>query len=90
MLPRSAGFGKWWRWRTRDEYDAALAEARAAESLAPQSVDVQFVLGRVLKAAGHSEESRQAFENALRLARTIHPESQAYWIPIIEGEMDKK
>ena len=66
---------------SRGENDAALTEAQAAESLAPRSVDVQFVLGRVLKAAGRSEESRQAFENALRLARTIHPEAQEYWIP---------
>jgi hypothetical protein len=66
---------------------AALAEARAAESLAPRSVDVQFVLGRALKVAGRSEESRQAFENALHLARTINPAWQAYWIPIIAGEM---
>jgi hypothetical protein len=70
------------------EFDAALVEARTAESLAPQSVDVQFVLGRVLKAAGHTEESRQAFEKALRFAQTIHPESQAYWIPVITGELN--
>jgi Flp pilus assembly protein TadD len=72
------------------KFDAALAEARTAESLAPHSVDVQFVLGRVLRAAGRSEESRRAFENALHLARTIHPEAQSYWIPIIEGEPGKQ
>jgi 4-amino-4-deoxy-L-arabinose transferase-like glycosyltransferase len=72
------------------KFDAALSEAHTAESLAPQSVDVQFVLGRVLKAAGHNEESRRDLENALRLARTIHPESQAYWIPVIEGELARE
>jgi len=72
------------------EYDAALTEARAAEMLAPRSVDVQFVLGRVLKALGHTAESQQAFGNALRFARTIHPEAQAYWIPIIEAEMSPR
>ncbi len=71
----------------RGDYDAAIAEARAAESLAPQSVDVQVSLGRTLKAAGRSAESRQAFENALRLAQTIHPEAQTYWIPIIVAEL---
>jgi hypothetical protein len=71
----------------RGDYDAAIAEARAAESLAPQSVDVQVSLGRTLKAAGRSAESRQAFENALRLAQTIHPGAQTYWIPIIVGEL---
>jgi 4-amino-4-deoxy-L-arabinose transferase-like glycosyltransferase len=73
----------------RGDLDAALAEARAAELLAPRSVDVQFVLGRLLEAAGRGEESRQAFENGLRLARTIQPEWQAYWIPIIAEELAK-
>lgn len=70
--------------------DAAIARVRAAESLAPRSVDVQFVLGRVLRAAGHEEESRQAFQNALHFARTIEPEWQAYWIPIIQGEINDR
>lgn len=74
----------------RGEFDAALAEAHEAESLAPQSVNVQVVLGQALKAAGHSEESRQAFENALRLARRIHPEAQAFWIPLIKGELGQR
>ena len=71
-------------------FAAALDEARRAESLAPGSVDVQFVLGRALNAAGHHEESRQAFQNALHLARTVHAESQSFWIPIIEGELGKR
>lgn len=74
----------------RGEFEAALLEARQAESLAPQSVDVQFVLGRVLKAAGRTEQSRQAFAKALHFAETIHPESQTYWIPIIEKEMAQR
>ena len=73
----------------RGQFDAALAEAHSAEQLAPQSVDVQFVLGRVLKAAGRPRESQQAFANALRFARTVYPDWQAYWVPIIEGEMAK-
>jgi hypothetical protein len=93
QVPLASALSRLWKvvaLANRGELDAALAEAHAAESLAPQSVDVQFVLGRVLKAAGRGVESRQAFENALRFARTIHPESQAYWIPIIEGEMGKE
>jgi len=69
------------------EFDAALSETRAAEALAPQSVDVQFVMGRVLRGLGRNAESQQAFENALRFALTIHPEAQGYWVPIIEKEM---
>jgi len=93
QVPLASALSRLWKvvaLANRGELDAALVEARAAESLAPQSVDVQFVLGRVLKAAGHNEESRQAFENALRFARTIHPEAQSYWIPIIEGEKGRQ
>ena len=73
----------------RGEYDAALAEVHTAEALAPQSVDVEFVRGRVLKAAGRNQEARRAFEKALNLALTIHPESQTYWIPVIQGELGR-
>jgi len=93
QVPLASALSRLWKvvgLANQGEFDAALAEAREAESLAPKSVDVQFVLGRVLKAAGHTEESRQAFANALHLARTIHPESQAYWIPIIAGELGKR
>jgi Flp pilus assembly protein TadD len=74
----------------RGEFDAALDQVRTAESLAPRSVDVQFVRGRVLKAAGRREESRQAFAQALRFARTIQPASQAYWVPAIEQELNQR
>jgi len=93
QVPLASALSRLWKavaLANHGEYDAALAEVRTAESLAPQSVDVQFVLGRVLKAAGRTEESRRTFENALRLARTIHPESQAYWIPVIKGELSQR
>ncbi|MGD1103019.1 MAG: glycosyltransferase family 39 protein [Terriglobia bacterium] len=93
QVPLASALSRLWKvvaLANNGKFDAALAEARTAESLAPHSVDVQFVLGRVLRAAGRSEESRRAFENALHLARTIHPEAQSYWIPIIEGEPGKQ
>jgi len=92
-VPLASALSRLWKvtaLANRGEFDTALAEARMAESLAPQSVDVQFVLGRALKAAGHSEESRQTFANALRLASTIHPESQTFWIPVIAREMGQQ
>lgn len=91
-VPLASALSRLWKvvaLANRGDLEAALTEARTAESLAPQSVDVQFVLGRVLRAAGHTEESRQAFEKALHLAQTIQPESQAFWIPVVEGELAK-
>ena len=93
QVPLASALSRLWKTvalANRGELDAALTEAREAESLAPHSVDVQFVLGRVLKAAGHNEESQQAFTNALRFAQTIHPEWQAYWIPVIGREMSQQ
>ena len=69
------------------EFEAALAKTQAAEALAPHSVDVQFVKGRVLRALGRNAEAQQAFENALRFALTIHPEAQSFWVPVIEREI---
>jgi hypothetical protein len=71
------------------QVDAALVEARGAAVLAPNSVDVQFVLARALRAAGQAEESHQALENALHLAQTIHPEAQTFWIPVIKAELSR-
>ncbi len=93
QVPLASALSRLWKavaLANRGELDAALAEAREAESLAPHSVDVLFVLGRVLKAAGHNSESQQAFEDALRFAKTIHPKWQAYWIPVIEREMSQR
>jgi hypothetical protein len=89
-VPLASALSRLWKavaLANHGEFDGALAEVYSAESLAPHSVDVQFVLGRVLKAAGQREQSRQAFANALHFATTIHPESQAYWVPIIEQEL---
>jgi hypothetical protein len=72
---------------SRHDFDAALEEARAAETLVPQSVDIQFALGRVLRQMGRGAEAQQAFEKALHLAQTIHPEAQSFWIPVIENEL---
>jgi Flp pilus assembly protein TadD len=92
-MPLDSALSRLWKvvaLANRGEFAAAVVEARAAERLAPQSVDVQFVLGRALNAAGRQDDSRQVFEKALRFARTIHPEAQSYWIPVIETEMERR
>lgn len=92
-VPLASALSRLWKvvsLANHGELDSALAEAREAESIAPNSVDVQFVLGRVLKAAGHAEESRQAFSKALRLARGIYPGWQTYWVPVIERELEQR
>lgn len=90
QVPLAAALSRLWKvvaLANHGEIESAVTEARAAEALAPNSVDVNFVLGRVLKAAGQEEAAQQAFQKALHLAQTIHPEAQSYWIPVIEQEM---
>jgi len=59
----------------------ALAEAEAAVTLAPRSVQAQAQLGDILQRLQRPEEARQAFQKALAAAQTEHPEFQSGWIP---------
>jgi len=59
----------------------ALAEAEAAVTLAPRSVQAQAQLGDILQRLQRPEEARQAFQKALAAAQTVHPEFQSGWIP---------
>ncbi|HXC96465.1 MAG TPA: phospholipid carrier-dependent glycosyltransferase [Edaphobacter sp.] len=54
----------------------ALALAQRAAQEAPDSAEVNHVLGQVLLASGRMEEAKQAAANAVRLARANHPEYQ--------------
>ena len=66
------------------QLEAALTEAHAAVTLAPNSVDAQVTLGDVLAAMGQTAQARSVYEKALQLAKTIEPEFQIRSIPAIE------
>lgn len=61
--------------------DAALAEARQAERLAPNAVSVQTALGDVLSAQSERAEALAHYEAAVHDAETIEPELQADLVP---------
>jgi dolichyl-phosphate-mannose-protein mannosyltransferase len=61
--------------------DEALSEAQIAVALAPDSVQTQAALGGLLVKSNHPNEARQAFEQALTQATTVHPEMQSGWVP---------
>jgi tetratricopeptide (TPR) repeat protein len=61
--------------------DEALSEAQIAVALAPDSVQTQAALGGLLVKSNHLNEARQAFEQALTQATTVHPEMQSGWVP---------
>jgi hypothetical protein len=59
--------------------------AQQAVQLAPDSAFANAELGRILIAAGRTQEVEQVNANALRLARTDHPEFQQDLIEVLEG-----
>lgn len=61
--------------------DAALAEARQAEQLAPDAVTVQVAMGDVLRAQGDKGGALAHYQAALHDALTIEPELQADMVP---------
>ena len=69
------------------QIEAAMAEAQAAVTLAPNSVDVQLTFGDVLGAVGQTAQARSVYERALELAKTIEPEFQIRSIPGIEQKL---
>jgi 4-amino-4-deoxy-L-arabinose transferase-like glycosyltransferase len=54
----------------------ALALAQVAAQQAPDSADINALLGQILLASGRTAEGQQAIATALHLAQTNHPEYQ--------------
>jgi hypothetical protein len=61
--------------------DEALAEAQIAVVLSPDSVQTQAELGSLLVKLNRPDEARQAFQEALTQATSVHPEMQSGWVP---------
>jgi 4-amino-4-deoxy-L-arabinose transferase-like glycosyltransferase len=68
--------------------DEALAEAQRAVALAPHEVACNAVLGDVLAALHRDTEARAAYEQALKVAQTIHPEFQADWVTRLQKKLE--
>jgi tetratricopeptide (TPR) repeat protein len=66
-------------------YEAALAEARVAVSIAPEAVQSLMALGDALAAAGRMAEAREPYERALAPIRTMEPSARAEWQPRVEA-----
>ncbi len=66
---------------------AALAEARQAETLAPDSASVNATMGKALDANGRSQDALQYYEKALRLAQTVQPKFQEGLIKALEQRL---
>jgi tetratricopeptide (TPR) repeat protein len=65
-------------------FSEAVALAQDAVQLAPDSAEVNAVLGQALLASGRREEAKQANARALGLAQTIHPDYQRNLIELLQ------
>jgi tetratricopeptide (TPR) repeat protein len=66
------------------QLDEAIAEANAAVKLAPRMVYAHYALGYLLARRNQKVRAREEYQTALRLARTVYPEYQWYWVPFVE------
>lgn len=69
------------------QLDQALAEAKAAVALAPDSIQTQLAVGDILREMGQPQQARPIYEKALELAKTIEPEFQIRSVPNIEQRL---
>jgi tetratricopeptide (TPR) repeat protein len=71
----------------QEQLRQALAEAQSAVSLAPNDVRSQGVLGDALMKLNRKDEARAAYQRALTLAQTIHPEFQSDTISELKNKL---
>lgn len=67
----------------------ALAAAQQAVALAPNLVNPQVALGDVYAAIHKPKEARACYEQALTLARTVEPQLQTAWVPVLERKLGR-
>jgi hypothetical protein len=67
--------------------EQALAEAQAAISLAPDSLQALMALGDAQKALQKNGEARATFEKALQRVHLMEPTAQEIWIPKVRDKI---
>jgi len=67
----------------------ALAEALQAVALAPDAVEPNAVTGDVLSAMQRTDDARQYYQKALKLAKTVQPDFQVGWAAALEAKLAK-
>ena len=65
----------------------ALQEAQQAVALAPDSAQVNAMMGTVLDALGRRAEARPYFESALQQTQTIQPNFQTWLVPSLKQRL---
>jgi hypothetical protein len=76
-----------WQLAQTNHMEEAVAEAKRAVTLAPNSVEIRFELGSILKMMKKNDEARQSFQEALVLAETVYPQYQKSWLSTVQQAM---
>jgi Flp pilus assembly protein TadD len=66
------------------DFAGAVAAAEQAVAIAPDEYEPQVTLGDALVAVGRKDEARLAYEQALRVVKTMEPEAQEALGPVVE------
>jgi hypothetical protein len=66
---------------------AALQEAILAESLAPNAVQPEIVLGDTEAAAGNKDAARQAYNRAITTINTMDPDARDKWLATVHKKL---
>lgn len=79
--------GKVWHLAGSGDLNGAVAEARTAVAIDPDSISSQAILGDMLMATQQPGEARQAYSRALNLTSTLQPEYRQYWSDILHRDL---
>jgi hypothetical protein len=65
----------------------ALVEAQKAVAIDPDELQAQMVLGDILTALGRPLDAKLAYIEALAIAKTMEPSSEAIWVKTIQKKL---
>jgi Dolichyl-phosphate-mannose-protein mannosyltransferase len=76
-----------WAFANAHNNPAALKEAILAESLAPNAIQPEIVLGDTQAAAGNKEAARQAYARAIATINTMDPDARDKWLATVNQKL---
>jgi len=76
-----------WAFANAHNNPAALNEAILAQSLAPNAVQPELVLGDTEAAAGNKQAARQAYARATATINTMDPDARDKWLAIVNQKL---
>jgi len=76
-----------WAFSNAHNNAAALQEAILAESLAPNAVQPEIVLGDTQAAAGNKQAARDAYARAIATINTMDPDARDKWLATVQAKL---